>query len=102
MLCYFIDTGWSIFRISNQFSFWKVLYKSKHVGLKMCAGFHRQAVTDTSFQLVNRRDPLLCDLLSECYKDIVTLTFRRRIKSRLPFSGIIRKLPYSTRFQDKG
>ena len=31
-----------------------------------------------------------------------TLTFRRRIKSRLPFAGIIRGLPYSTRFQDKG
>ena len=30
------------------------------------------------------------------------LTFRRRIKSRLPFAGIIRMLPYSTRFQDKG
>ena len=30
------------------------------------------------------------------------LTFRRRIKSRLPFVGIIRSLPYSTRFQDKG
>jgi len=31
-----------------------------------------------------------------------TLTFRRRIKSNLPFAGIIRRLPYSTRFQDKG
>ena len=30
------------------------------------------------------------------------LTFRRRIKSRLPFAGIIRSSPYSTRFQDKG
>ena len=30
------------------------------------------------------------------------LTFRRRIKSHLPFAGIIRRLPYSTRFQDKG
>ena len=30
------------------------------------------------------------------------LTFRRRIESRLPFAGIIRRLPYSTRFQDKG
>ena len=30
------------------------------------------------------------------------LTFRRRIKSRLPFAGIIVMLPYSTRFQDKG
>ena len=30
------------------------------------------------------------------------LTFKRRIKSRLPFAGIIRSSPYSTRFQDKG
>ena len=30
------------------------------------------------------------------------LTFRRRIKSQLPFAGIFRRLPYSTRFQDKG
>ena len=30
------------------------------------------------------------------------INFRRRIKSRLPFAGIIRMLPYSTRFQDKG
>jgi hypothetical protein len=30
------------------------------------------------------------------------LTFRRRIKSCLPFAGIIRRLSYSTRFQDKG
>jgi len=30
------------------------------------------------------------------------LTFRRRIKFRLPFAGIIRRLSYSTRFQDKG
>jgi len=30
------------------------------------------------------------------------LIFRRRIKSRLPFAGIFRRLPYSTRFQDKG
>ena len=32
----------------------------------------------------------------------VDLTFRRRIKSHLPFAGIIRSSPYSTRFQDKG
>ena len=32
----------------------------------------------------------------------MVLTFRRRIKSRLPFAGIIRMLPYSTGFQDKG
>ena len=30
------------------------------------------------------------------------LTFKRRIKSRLPFAGIIRSSPYSTRFQVKG
>ena len=33
---------------------------------------------------------------------VACLTFRRLIKSRLPFAGIIRRLPYSTRFQDKG
>jgi len=33
---------------------------------------------------------------------IFQLTFRRRIKSHLPFAGIIRMLPYCTRFQDKG
>ena len=30
------------------------------------------------------------------------LTFRRQIKSHLPFAGIIRRVPYSTHFQDKG
>ena len=30
------------------------------------------------------------------------LTFRRRIKSRLPFAGIIMRLPYSTRFSGQG
>jgi len=33
---------------------------------------------------------------------ISPLTFTSRIKSRLPFAGIIRRLPYSTGFQDKG
>ena len=31
-----------------------------------------------------------------------TSTFKRRIKSHLPFAGIIRSSPYSPRFQDKG
>jgi hypothetical protein len=31
-----------------------------------------------------------------------SLTFRRRIKSRLPFTGIIKSSPYSPHFQDKG
>ena len=30
------------------------------------------------------------------------LTFKRRIKSHLPFAGVIRYSPYSSRFQDKG
>ena len=30
------------------------------------------------------------------------LTFKRRIKSHLPFVGIIRSSPYSPRFQDNG
>ena len=30
------------------------------------------------------------------------LTFKRQIKSRLPFAGIIRSSPYAPRFQDKG
>jgi len=35
-------------------------------------------------------------------KQTTTLTFKRRIKSRLPFAGIIRSSPYSTRFRGKG
>ena len=35
-------------------------------------------------------------------RTVTTLTFKRRIKSRLPFAGIIRSSPYSPRFQDKG
>ena len=31
-----------------------------------------------------------------------TLTFKRQIKTHLPFAGIIRSSPYSPRFQDKG
>jgi len=41
-------------------------------------------------------------LLKVMCSDFVSLTFRRRIKSRLPFAGIIRSSPYSPRFQDKG
>ena len=35
-----------------------------------------------------------------CYRR-VTLTFKRRIKSHLPFADIIRSSPYSPRFQDR-
>ena len=44
----------------------------------------------------------LIPFLNQRYRITDVLTFRRRIKSRLPFAGIIRRLPYSTRFQDKG
>ena len=33
---------------------------------------------------------------------LLDLNFRRRIKSRLPFAGIISSLSYSTRFEEKG
>ena len=42
------------------------------------------------------------NLTTQFTVDILGLTFRRRIKSRLPFAGIIRSSSYSTRFQDKG
>ena len=34
--------------------------------------------------------------------DVCLLNFKRRIKSHLPFAGIIRSSPYFPRFQDKG
>ena len=36
------------------------------------------------------------------YNSSLSLTFKRRIKSHLPFAGIIRSSPYSPRFQDNG
>ena len=36
------------------------------------------------------------------FKKFQSLTFKRRIKSRLPFVGIIKSSPYSTGFQNKG
>ena len=32
----------------------------------------------------------------------LNITYKRRIKSHLPFAGIIRSSPYSPRFQGKG
>ena len=40
----------------------------------------------------------ICVCVCVCVCD---LTFKRRIKSQLPFAGIIRSSPYSPRFQDK-
>ena len=48
----------------------------------------------------------LIGIFNKCRKVRITgrhlLTFKRIIKSRLPFAGIIRSSPYSPRFQDKG
>ena len=46
--------------------------------------------------------PNICNLISIPSQAENLLTFKRRIKSRLPFAGIIMSSPYSTRFQDKG
>jgi len=35
-------------------------------------------------------------------RNVGPLNFKRRIKSHLPFAGIIRSSPYSPRLQDKG
>ena len=46
---------------------------------------------------------LSCDYnILDVFRESYNLTFRSRIKSRLPFAGIIRRLQYFTRFQDKG
>ena len=41
---------------------------------------------------------------SDLWKEgiVNALTFKRRIKSHLPFAGIISSSPYSLRFQDNG
>ena len=44
----------------------------------------------------------LCVASADPRTIVINLTFRRRIKSRLPFAGIIRNLPYSTLYQDTG
>ena len=47
----------------------------------------------------------MSDIVTWCVKDnalSASLTFKRRIKSHLPFAGIIRRSPYSPHFQDKG
>ena len=48
-----------------------------------------------------KNDPLSIDQIN-IKKETEYLTFKRRIKSHLPFAGIIRSSPYSPRFQDKG
>ena len=51
-----------------------------------------------------RRQPIILipdEVLPLSMETIFHLTFRRRIKSHLPFAGVISS-PYSPRFQDKG
>ena len=50
--------------------------------------------------LANLWQHISCGTLSTAKNN--HLTFRCQIKSCLPFAGIIRRLPYSTCFQDKG
>jgi len=46
---------------------------------------------------------MLCDMSNVRTHTVrITLNFKRRIKSHLPFAGIIRSSPYSPGFQDKG
>ena len=80
-------------------------------------GFRRERTRDASgmLRIISEQtwdiDEKLCACLADRQKapDHVNwtelmhiLTFKRRIKSHLPFSGIIRSSPYSPRFQDKG
>ena len=85
---------------ATRVTFIRVFYKNSTVGI--------QLIVQKAY---NYRHHLMLRLIlySEfrghkisCYTLILLLTFRRRIKSRLPFAGIIRRLTYSTRFQDKG
>ena len=53
----------------------------------------------------DNEDNLNQSMLNNCVKSKALediLTFKRRIKSHLPFAGIIRSSPYSPRFQDNG
>jgi len=43
-----------------------------------------------------------CEPVRGYLNKVAYLTSKRRIKSRLPFAGIITSSPYSTGFQDKG
>ena len=48
--------------------------------------------------LLTEELPYVVDVTRDRWK----LTFKRRIKSHLPFAGNIRSSPYSTGFQDRG
>jgi len=70
------------------------------VGIKYGGDFQSAAVWQVAELLLE--DMSVREEISSLEDEDMRLTFRRRIKSRLPFAGIIRRLTYSTRFQDKG
>ena len=65
----------------------------KDVGRNGVFGVYKETCTIKHF---------IVQIMHTNYKILRLLTFRRRIKSRLPFAGIIRRLLYYIRFQDKG
>ena len=83
------------------FSFWAQLFLNTSIesffNLCFCCGhsdIHHHTVCPTTGP-----QPLPQPVV---FQIIVSLTLRHRIKSRLPFAGIIRSSPYSPSFQDKG
>ena len=48
---------------------------------------------------LQQRERLLASVAGSSVPSVLNLTFRLRIKSRLPFAGIIRRLPYFTLFR---
>ena len=68
---------------------------------------HRLRHATHQYTTAVRRSQFYCNnnalyFLKRLYPPNHELTFKRRIKSHLPFEDIIRSSPYSTRFQDKG
>ena len=63
-----------------------------------------QAHNDFIFKYVNKATSFDLQSYHQAILNHISvgiLTFKRRIKSRLPFADIIRSSPYSQRFQDK-
>ena len=79
---------------------WRVL--ANHSVRQFSLHFPSRALPCVITFRLDSTQPLLGTGVSFWWIIILCLTFRRRIKSRLPFAGIIRRLTYSTRFQDKG
>ena len=76
------------------------LYKDLRIFLKMSCWilFRMGKATDK----ICRDNQNTCSIFNIFFRQSRSLSFRRRIKSHLPFAGIIRSSPFSPRFQDKG